>query len=156
VVNRCLVAAGDSYPELFWKAFAEIFGQTIMEISRSGHGRIFDDERRGSDESYDEPDESRNCKATESTKLKPHRMRWAEVVDYGKGKHKDNCRKRRHGNESDVDGAMKLLPRATVNALGKMGFVIMTHLWREASDVIAPSREDVTNEWIDALTHINL
>ncbi len=96
------------------------------------------------------------AKPQSAAELKPESVRWAEVVDHGKGEDEDDGETRSQRNESDVDGAMKLLPRAAVGACGEVRLIVATHLRREAGDVIAPSREDIADEWIDALTHINL
>ena len=127
-----------------------------MEIARSEHGRVLDDERGGSGDGNDEPDQGRESKTAERTKLKPKSIGRAEVVDDGKGKDEDDGGNRGQRDEGDVNCAVQLLPRTAVGAFGKVRLIVATHLRREASDVIAPPSKDVADEWIDALTHINL
>jgi len=148
--------AGDLDPKLFGETVAEIFGEAVVEISRSGHGRVFDNERRRSGDGDGEPYQGRKGESAESTELEQKRVRRTEVVDDGKGEDEDNCRYRGQGDEGDVDGAMKFLPGTAMIAFGEVGLVIAAHLRREAGNVIAPSREDVSDERIDTFTHINL
>ncbi len=118
---QALVAAGDSDPQLFGKTVAEIFRQAVMEIARSGEGCVLDHERRGSGDGDDEPDQGREGKAAERADLKPEGVRRTEVVDDGKGKDEDDGRDRGQGDQSDIDGAMKLLAGAAVSRIRRGG-----------------------------------
>lgn len=73
-----------------------------------------------------------------------------------KGKDKNHYGDRGHCDQSEVDRTMKLLPGVAVGTLGEMRFIIATHLGSETGDVIAPFCKNITNERINALTHMNL
>ena len=111
-----------------------------MKVARSADGRVLDDERSRSGNGDDKPDQSREGEAAKRTELKPEGVRRTEVVDDGKGKDEDDCGERSQRNESDVDGAMELLPRTAVDASGEMRLVVATHLRREARDYSATQR----------------
>ncbi len=148
--------AGNLDPKFFGETVAEVFRQTVVEISSSGDGGILDDERSRSGDSNREPDQGGEGESAERADLKQKSMRRAEVMDDGEGEDEDDCRDRGQGDEGDVDGAMKLLPGPAVIAFGEVGLVVAAHFRREAGNVIAPSREDVSDEWIDTFTHMNL
>jgi hypothetical protein len=48
---------------------------------------------------------------------------------------------------------MDLLVRAAVRTLGKMCFVIATHLGGDAGNVISPARQDLSNDRVNAFIH---
>jgi len=150
------VAAGNSEAKIFRQTVAEIFREVVVKFQCSTHGGVFDGEWRGSGDGHDQPDKGRERKAAERADLKEDGVRRTEVMDDGKGEDKDDGRDRGQSDESYINDAVKLLPRVALIALGEMSFVVAAHLRREAGDVIAPSREDVADEWINTLTHINL
>lgn len=127
-----------------------------MKITSAREGCILHYQWRRSGDSHDEPHQGRECEAAERAELKPECVRRTEVMDDGEGEDEDNRGNRSQGDERHVYGAMKFLPGKAVDTLGEVSLVVAAHLRREASDVIAPSCEDVADEWIDALTHIYL
>src|SRR5579864_6289719 len=51
---------------------------------------------------------------------------------------------------------MQTLPVAAVHTGGEVFFVVATHLGREAGNIIAPARQDLAHDRINALTHMQL
>jgi hypothetical protein len=151
-----LVTAGDPHPQFLGKTIAEILREAVVEVASSTEGNAFDDERGWSGNGDDEPDQGRKSEAAEGTELKQEGIGRAEVMNDGKGKDEDKCGDRGQDDQSDIDGAMNLLPRTAVRAGDEMRLVVSTHLGGEAGYIIAPAREDLSDEWLDALTHINL
>ncbi len=150
------MAAGDSDPQLLRETVAEIFREAVVKFARSAEGSVFDDEWRRGGNGDDEPDQGGEGEATEGAELKIESMWRAEVMNDGEGEDEDDGRDRGYGNQRDIDGAMKLLPRTAVRTGGEMRFIVSTHLGSDAGYVVAPAAEDLAYEWIDALTHINL
>jgi hypothetical protein len=48
---------------------------------------------------------------------------------------------------------MHTLMRTAVFALGKVRFIVAAHLRRDAGDVIPPSRQNLSNDRVNAFTH---
>jgi len=115
-LETSLVAAGDSDAEFLGETVAEIFREAVVEVARAGEGRVLDDERSGSRDGDQQPDEGRKSKAAERAEFEPEGVGRKEVMDDGEGKDEDEGREGGHGDERDIDGAMQLLAGAAVFA----------------------------------------
>lgn len=147
------MAAGDSNPQFFGNSLAEMFRQAVMKIARSGKCCVFHHERRRSSDGNTQPYKGGDGKAAKRAKLKPQGVWRAKVMHYRESKNKGDGGNGGQRDQSNVNGAMKLLSRPAVDAFGEMRLVVATHLRRESGDVIAPSSKDMADEWIDAFTH---
>src|SRR5436305_14884482 len=48
---------------------------------------------------------------------------------------------------------MHMLARAAVFAFDKMRFVVASHLWCQAGNIISPARQNLSNDRVNAFTH---
>src|SRR5258708_5959574 len=76
-----------------------------------------------------------------------------EVVNHSKGQEKYAGRNRCQHNQSDIDCAMNLLVRTAMCTLGKVRFVVATHLGRDAGNVISPARQNFSNDRVNTFIH---
>src|SRR6266568_719360 len=81
-------------------------------------------------------------------------MSRSQMPDHAKSQQKASRRHRCQSNQPHIDHAMDFLPAAAVFAFREVAFVVAAHLWREAGDVVPPARQNLSNDWINALlTH---
>src|SRR5271168_4234858 len=56
--------------------------------------------------------------------------------------------------EAYANNPVYALPPAAAFAAGEVAFIVATHFRRQAGNIIAPARQDLAHDWIDALlTH---
>jgi 5-enolpyruvylshikimate-3-phosphate synthase len=86
--------------------------------------------------------------------LQPEGVPRTEVADHAKGQQKDSAGNRSQRDQAYVNDAIHALAAAAAFAGGEVAFVVAAHLRRQAGNVVAPARQNLAHDWIDALlTH---
>jgi hypothetical protein len=152
-----LLCPCDLHAEFFGQPFANLRRQAIMHAARAFLGRIQHGDRRGRGYRDHKPDQRGECETCQGCNLQPEGVPWTKMADHAKGQQEYATGNRSQRNQAYVDDAVHALPAAAVLTSGEVAFVVAAHLWRQAGDIIAPARQDLAHDRIDALlTHLNV
>src|SRR5438445_13022739 len=75
----------------------------------------------------------------------------SQMPDDAESEQKDAGGKGCQRDEAYIDHAMNLLAAAAVFTRGEMAFVVAAHFRRQAGNIVAPARQNLANDWINAL-----
>src|ERR1700686_2530699 len=140
--------------QFFRKALANLLRQAVMDAPCALFGRIENGHRRRGCHRYSQPDQRGKPESRQGRNFQPQRVPWAEVPDHAKRQQENPRGNRGQCDQPYIDNAMNLLAAAAMFTSRKMVFVVTAHLRRQARNVIAPARQNLAYDWINALlTH---
>ena len=73
------------------------------------------------------------------------------MANHAKSQQKHSCRNRRQYDQGNVDGAMQALARTAAGTGREVLLIVATHLGRQARNVVAPARQDLAHDRLNAL-----
>jgi hypothetical protein len=124
-----------------------------MHVARPYFGCIYHRHRRRSGNRNDEPNQEGKGKTGQGREFQPESMARAKMANHAKSKQKNPGRNRSQRNQRNVDGAMQVLTRAATSASHEVVLVVATHFKRNAGNIVAPARQDLADNGINAFTH---
>src|SRR6185312_3006172 len=120
----------------FRKLLADLTWQPVMDAAGVNAGNIRNHHRRRRGNGHDQPHNAEEEESCKGNKLQHQGVAGREVANSAEGDEKNNGGNAGHNHQADIDSAMKHLAVVAVDALDEVGFVVATHLGRQATDVI--------------------
>jgi hypothetical protein len=125
-----------------------------MHASCTFLGRPQYGNRRRRRHRHHQPNQCGQRKARQRRNLQPESVPRAKVADHSKGQEKHTAGNGSERDQTYINDAIHSLPAAAPVATRKVTFVVAAHLWRQAGNVVAPPRQYLAHNWINALlTH---
>jgi hypothetical protein len=78
----------------------------------------------------------------EAEDVERHMFEGLDVLKDREGEQEEENRQRGQHRKRNIQAAVELQPRAAVAAVGKVLFIVPSHLGRNPGDVISPARQD--------------
>src|SRR5450755_1469858 len=145
--------AGNFQAEFFGQALADFRGQAVVDAARAQFGGVDHRHGCGCRDCHSQPDQGGKRESHQRGQFQPKGMPGIEMEDHAKRHQEDRARKRGQGDQREVNIAMQVLARTAVSTTVEVLFIIFTHLWRKAGDVITPAGKYFSNNGINALAH---
>src|SRR5579859_2559119 len=128
----------------FRQAFANLLGQTIMQLAGVNAGHVGYDYRSRRSDGNDQPDHAKEQKTGQSNQLQHQSMAGRVMAHGAKGHQKHNGGDAGHDHQAQINGAMQELAATAMGALGKVLLIVTAHLRREAGNVVTPAGENIS------------
>src|ERR1700686_405640 len=137
--------------QFFREPLADLLRQAVVDAPRTLFGRIENGHRSRGRHRYSQPDQRGKPESRQGSNFQPHRVPRTEVPDHPKSQQKNSRGNRGQRDQAHIDNAMNLLAATAMFTSRKMVFVVAAHLRRQARNIIAPARQNLANDWINAL-----
>src|SRR5215475_4091782 len=141
------------HSQLFRQPFANFLRQAVVNMACTEACCINNRHWGWGGNCDSQPDERRECEASQGREFQNQRVTRLEMVNDTKGQQEYGSRERGEDYQANINPAMQLLARMATLAGGEMLFVVAAHFRRKAGNVVPPARQNLAYHGINAIAH---